>query len=113
MNIQIFGRKNCQETRKAERYFKERRIAFQFIDLKLKGLSKGELAKVQAAVGGMTKLIDTESKEYIKRNLKYMMHNIEETLLASPALLKSPIVRNGPKATIGYAPEVWQTWEEK
>ena len=111
MNIQIFGRKNCQDTRKAERYFKERRISFQFIDLKLKGLSRGELAKVQSAVGGMTQLIDTQSKEYVKRNLKYMLHDIEETLLATPALFKSPIVRNGAKATIGYQPEVWQTWE--
>lgn len=111
MNIQIFGTKKCQDTRKAERYFKERGIRFQFVNLAEKGLSKGELNSVKAAVGGLETMVDTEGKEYQKRNLKYMVHNLEEELINFPLLLKTPIVRNGPKATLGYRPEVWQEWE--
>ncbi len=109
MNIQIFGLKKCQDTRKAERFFKERAIPYQFVDLAIRGLSKGELAKVQAAVG-LENLVDTAGKEYEKRNLKYIIHNREEMLLKYPRLFKTPIVRNGPKATVGYCPEIWQSW---
>ncbi len=111
MNIQIFGTKKCQETRKAERYFKERAIKFQFINLAEKGMSKGELNSVKAAVGGLEDLVDREGKQYQKRNLKYLVHNLEDELLNDPLLLKTPIVRNGVKATIGYKPEVWGKWE--
>lgn len=111
MNIQIFGSKKCQETRKAERYFKDRSIKFQFINLAEKGLSKGELNSVKAAVGGIDALVDKEGKQYQKRNLKYILHTLEEELLNDPLLLKTPIVRNGSKATIGYAPEIWKTWD--
>jgi arsenate reductase-like glutaredoxin family protein len=110
MNIQIFGTKKCQDTRKAERWFKERGIKYQFVDLAQKGLSKGELKSVAAAVGGMTLLIDKDGKEYERRNLKYLLHDIEDLLLEVPLLLKTPIVRNSPKATVGYQPEVWELW---
>lgn len=110
MNIQIFGTKKCQETRKAERYFKERNIKFQFIDLTIKGLSKGELNRVKSVIG-ITQLIDTEGKEYQKRNLKYIIHDIEEVLLQDPLLYKTPIVRNGPQATVGYQPDIWKKWQ--
>ncbi|HEX3046649.1 MAG TPA: arsenate reductase family protein [Bacillota bacterium] len=110
MNIQIFGTKKCQDTRKAERYFKERSIKFQFINLAEKGLSKGELNSVKAAVG-LEAMVDRDGKQYQKRNLKYLVHNPEEELLNDPLLLKTPIVRNGSKATIGYQPEVWKNWE--
>lgn len=110
MNIQIFGTKKCQDTRKAERYFKERKIPFQFVDLTVRGLSKGELDKVRAAVGGLENLIDKTGKEYDKRNLKYLVHNVEELLLNHPLLLKTPVVRNGVKATVGYCPEIWGSW---
>ena len=110
MNIQIFGVKKCQDTRKAERYFKERKIPYQFIDLTIRGLSKGELHKVSTVVG-LENLMDKEGKEYAKRNLKYMVHNVEEILLAHPLLLKTPIVRNGAKATVGYCPDIWQDWK--
>lgn len=109
MNIQIFGIKKCQDTRKAERYFKERNIAYHFVDLTIRGLSKGELDKIKAATG-LENLIDTTSKEYAKRNLKYIVHNKEELLLLYPMLLKTPIVRNGAQATVGYCPEIWCTW---
>jgi arsenate reductase-like glutaredoxin family protein len=111
MNIQIFGTLRCQETRKAQRYFKERGIPFQFINLAEKGLSKGELKNVQAAIG-IDNLIDRESKEYSKRNLKYLSHNVEEELLNHPLLFKTPIVRNGNKVTVGYSPDVWKMWVE-
>ncbi len=110
VNIQVFGTLKCQETRKAQRYFKERRIPFQFVNLAERGMSKGELASVKAAAGGLDNLIDREGKEYERRNLKYMGHNVEEELLAHPLLLKTPIVRNGSKATVGYHPEVWKEW---
>ena len=110
MNIQIFGLLKCQNTRKAQRYFKERRMPFHFIDLVQKGLSKGELSAIGRAVS-MDNLIDKEGKEYARSNLKYIIHNVEEELLKNPLLLKTPIVRNGHTATVGYAPEVWKGWE--
>ncbi|AEG58366.1 arsenate reductase family protein [Desulforamulus ruminis] len=109
MNIQIFGTKGCQNTRKAERFFKERAIPYHFVDLKVRGLSKGELNRV-GSVLGLENLMDTNGKEYAKRNLKYIVHDTEEMLLAHPLLLKTPIVRNGSQATLGYCPEIWQKW---
>jgi len=112
MNIQIFGLKRCFDTKKAERYFKERRINYQFIDLSMKGLSKGELQSVRAAVG-LNNLINTESKEYKRLNLDRIIGAgmREEILLNNPGLYKTPIVRNGRQATVGYAPDVWSSWE--
>ena len=109
MNIQIFGTLKCQETRKAQRYFKERRIPFQFVNLSEKGLSKGELNAVRAAVG-LDNLIDRAGKEYERLNLKYLSHDTEEQLLTHPLLLKTPIVKNGKEATVGYLPDVWKGW---
>lgn len=110
MNIQLIGIKKCQDTRKAERYFKERKIPYHFMDLTIRGLSKGELEKIKNAVG-LENMVDKTSKEYGKRNIKYLVHNVEEQLLAYPLLLKTPIVRNGTKTTIGYCPAVWQEWQ--
>jgi arsenate reductase-like glutaredoxin family protein len=110
MNIQIFGTLKCQDTRKAQRYFKERRIPFQFIDITQKALSKGELNSVKAAVG-IENLIDREGKVYFQKNLRYLTHDIEEELLKDASLLKTPVVRNGREATVGYQPEVWKTWK--
>lgn len=111
MNIQLFGTKKCQDTRKAERYFKERKISYQFIDLTIKGLSKGELQSVQRFIN-LKSLIDTQSKEYQKRNLQYIVHNTENILLEHPLLFKTPIVRNGTvAATVGYCPDIWKQWQ--
>lgn len=110
MNIQVFGTLKCQDTKKAQRYFKERHIPFQFINLMERGLSKGEISKVKSAVG-MDRLIDREGKEYVRLNLKYINHDPEEEMLKHPLILKTPIVRNGNQATVGYAPDVWKTWE--
>ncbi|MFZ5643692.1 MAG: arsenate reductase family protein [Bacillota bacterium] len=109
MKIQIFGIKKCQDTRKAERYFKERAIPYHFVDLTVRGLSKGELERVKSAVG-LENLVDKEGKEYARLNLKYMVHDTEKMLLTNPLLLKTPIVRNGPRATVGYCPDIWKGW---
>jgi arsenate reductase len=110
MNIQIFGKPKCQDTKKAQRYFKERRIPFQFVDLTRKGLSKSELNGIKAAVR-IDNLIDREGKTYAEKNLKYMIHDIEEELLKDSMLLRTPIVRNGREATIGYQPDLWKEWK--
>ena len=112
MNIQIFGVKKCFDTQKAERYFKERGIKYQLVDLNQKGLSKGELQSVKAAFG-LKALIDEKSKEYVKLNIASIRAESvkEELLLNNPKLYKTPIVRNGKVATVGYIPEVWSTWE--
>lgn len=110
VNIQIFGTAKCQDTRKAQRYFKERRIPFQFVDITQKGLSRGELKSLKAAVG-IDSLIDKGGKSYAQKNLKYLTHDVEEELLSDASLLKTPVVRNGAQATVGYRPDVWKAWE--
>lgn len=112
MNIQIFGKAKCFDTKKAERYFKERKIKYQFIDINRYGLSKGEYQSVKNAVGGMSNLINENSKEYESNFIAYTSNqdDIEERLLDNPGMFKTPIVRNGKKATIGYAPETWAKW---
>lgn len=112
MNIQIFGIKKCFDTKKAERYFKERRIKYQFIDLTEKGLSKGELQSVKSSLG-LNNLFNPGSKAYSKLNLDKISGSSvrEELLLNNPSLYKTPIVRNGKQATVGYTPEVWDSWE--
>lgn len=113
MNIQIFGTKKSFDTKKAQRYFKERRINFQFIDLKEKGMSKGELQSVANAVGGLDKLINPGAKDadtvallqYLAADQKF------EKVLENQQVLLEPVVRNGKKATVGYQPDVWKGWE--
>ena len=109
MNIQIIGTKKSSDTRKAERFFKERRIPYQFRDLKEKGISKGELENIKRIISA-DDLIDKEGPEYKKRNLSFMVFDIEEELLNDPLLLKAPIVRNGNIATVGYVPDIWKNW---
>lgn len=111
MNIQIFGKKKCQDTRKAERFFKERGIKVQTIDLLQKGLSRGEFRSVVQSVGGLEHLIDDKGKDYSA--IAYLLEEAkEEKLMDMPSLYKTPIVRNGKKATVGYAPDVWKEWAE-
>ena len=113
MNIQIFGTKKSSDSRKAERWFKERRIRFQYIDLAEKGLSKGELRSVAQAVGGIEALIDEKAKDAYAVSL--VQHTpatmMEDVLLENQQVLRAPIVRNGRQATVGYAPDIWKTWE--
>ena len=111
MNIQIFGIKKCYDTKKAERYFKERKINYQFVDLTLLGLSKGELQSVRVAVG-LKNLVNREAKDYKRLNMGHIIsaEGREEMLLNNPSLYKTPIVRNGKQATLGYVPDVWASW---
>ena len=111
MNIQIYGKSKCFDTKKAERYFKERRIKFQSIDLPRIGMSRRELASVVQAVGGLDKLIDDKAQDAAL--LKYLAYEEDKVdkVLENPSMLKTPIVRNGKFATVGYCPDVWQDWE--
>lgn len=113
MNIQIFGKSKSFDTKKAERYFKERGIKFQSIDLASKGLSKGEFNSVLSAVGSLEKLIDPKAKGETAVLIKYLGSDEEkaEKLLENPQLFTAPIVRNGKQATVGYCPDIWKTWE--
>ena len=110
MNIQIFGKAKCFDTRKAERYFKERRIKYQYIDVLRYGMSRGELNAVKSAVG-LDAMVDTGDEDYPL--YQYLAGNEArlEKLFEDPYLLRTPIVRNGRQATVGYCPEVWKTWE--
>ena len=109
MNIQIIGTKNCSDTRKAERFFKERNIPFHFRDLNEKNLAKGELDNI-LLVYTLDELIDREGKQFKKRNMQYMKFEVFEELMNDSLLLKTPIIRNGRKVTIGYQPEKWVIW---
>jgi arsenate reductase-like glutaredoxin family protein len=113
VNLQLFGTKKCPDTRKAERFFKDRGVKFHHVDLAQKGMSAGELRSVAARVGGAEKLIDREGKRYLEKGLKYAAPTgprIEQLLVDDPLLLKTPIVRDGARATVGFVPDVWQTW---
>ena len=113
MNIQIFGKSKCFDTKKAERYFKERRIKFQSIDLKRYGMSPKEFDSVLRAVGGIDNLIDWDAKSDAVTLMKYMddKRAKEDKTFDDPMLMKTPVVRNGKQATVGYCPEIWATWE--
>jgi len=110
MNIQIFGKSKCFDTKKAERYFKERRVKFQRVDLVGVGLSRGEFNSVKAAVG-LEAMIDSSAPDV--EILQYLAYDNdkEDKLLENPEFFKTPIVRNGKRATVGYCPEVWITWD--
>ena len=119
MNIQIFGKSKCFDTKKAERWFKERRIPFQFIDLKEKSMSSGEFQSVLQAITKETgdkqealqSMIDKNSKDYA--SIAYLDDSdIEKKLFENQNLLKQPIVRNGKNlGTVGLVPKVWETWQ--
>ena len=112
MNIQIFGTKKSQDTRKAERFFKERGIRFQFVDMKEKGLSRGEFESVRKAVGGLDAMIDREcrDKDLLALITWIAEEDRAEKVLENQSVLRLPIVRNGRAATVGFVPDVWKTW---
>ena len=113
MNIKIFGTSKCFDTKKAQRYFKERGIKFQMIDLKEKEMSRGEFENVARALGGWEKLVDPNAKD--KQTLALLDALVdwqkEDKLFENQQLFLTPIVRNGRKATVGYQPDGWKTWE--
>lgn len=113
MNIQIFGTKKCNDTKKAERFFKERGIKYQFIDMKEKGMSKGELTSVASANGGIANLVNPDAKDKDAVALfQYIADEDKlEKLLESQQIIKTPVVRNGKQSTLGYQPDVWKKWD--
>lgn len=113
MNIQIFGANKCFDTKKAERWFKERRIKYQSIDLVRYGMSGGEFDSVLRAVGGIDRLIDWGKKAPEIDLMRYMDDSRakEDKVFDNPKLMKTPVVRNGKQATVGYCPEIWETWQ--
>ena len=113
MIIQIFGTKKSSDTRKAERYFKERGIKFQFVDLKEKGLSKGEFQSVLQAVGGLEAMVDQNCKDKdLLALIKYIAEEDKaQKVLENQVVLRQPIARNGKQATVGYQPDVWKMWK--
>ena len=113
MNIQIFGTKKCNDTKKAERFFKERGIKYQFIDMKEKGMSKGELTSVAGSNGGIMDMIDPDAKDKdAVALLQYIADEDKlEKLLENQQIIKTPVVRNGKQSTLGYQPDVWKKWE--
>lgn len=116
MNIQIYGTAKCFDTKKAQRYFKERNIKFQFVDLAKYGMSKGEYQSIKRALNTkLEDLVNEKSKKYESSFIKYLASEEakEEKLLENQELFKTPIVRNGKKATLGYCPEEWKKWEEE
>jgi len=112
MNIQIFGTKKCFDTKKAQRYFKERGIRFQMIDLKEKEMSRGEFDNICRALGGWQQLVDPNAKD--KQTLALLEALVdwqqEDKLFENQQLFRTPVVRNGRQATVGYQPQVWQDW---
>lgn len=112
MNIQIFGTKKCNDTKKAERYFKERNIKYQFIDMKEKGMSKGEFTSVAQSNGGIKNMLNPDAKDKDTLALiKYIADEDKlEKILENQQVIKTPVVRNGKQSTIGYQPEVWKGW---
>ncbi len=113
MNIQIFGHSKCFDTKKAERYFKERKIPYQYIDLKKYGMSGREFDAVVRGVGGIDNLINWDSKAEAVTLMKYMESTAakEDKVFDDPMLMKTPVVRNGKLVTVGFCPEVWQGWK--
>ena len=110
MNIQIFGKSKCFDTRKAERYFKERRIKYQYIDIIKYGMSRGEL-KSDISTLGLDKIVNQEDQDYPLYQYLASDEAKTEKLYEIPELIKTPIVRNGKKATVGYCPDIWKGWE--
>jgi arsenate reductase-like glutaredoxin family protein len=110
MNIQIFGKNKCFDTKKAQRYFKERRIKFQFVDLAAYPMSRGEFQSVKNAVG-LDNMLDPKAKD--AEIFQYLAYDDDkaEKLFENQKWLKTPVVRNGKKATVGYCPDVWKDWE--
>ena len=113
MNIQIFGTTKCFDTKKAQRYFKERGVKVQFIDLKEKGMSKGEYNSVKQSIGGLANMLNPNCKD--KDALALIQYisdeDKDEKVLTNQQVLRTPIVRNGKKATVGYQPDVWKEWD--
>lgn len=112
MNIQIYARKRDFEVQKAERYFKERGIAYQFVDMNKHGMGLKELESVARQVG-LKEMIALNDKDWQSHYVAQLTDEAAalEALRDNPKLLKTPIVRNGRLATVGFKPDVWTQWK--
>lgn len=113
MNVQIFGKSKCFETKKAERYFKERRIMYQYVELPRIGFSPREFDAVLRGIGGIDNLIDWNGKSPEITLMKYMedANAKEDRVFDNPTCMRTPVVRNGKQVTVGYCPEIWNEWK--
>jgi arsenate reductase-like glutaredoxin family protein len=112
VNVQVFGFKDCQDTRKALRFFSERRIPVHFVDLEEKPASKGELRRF-ADKHGAAALIDRAASRFKALGLHVSGDSPERQLtraLVEPRLLKTPLVRVDQRVSIGYVPDDWTAW---
>ena len=112
MEVQIFGTKKSSDTRKALRFFAERRVKTHFVDLTERAASKGELTRF-AQKFGITALIDRNSRRYAELGLAHARLSDDrwlERLVDEPLLLQQPLVRNANRLTIGLAEESWLEW---
>lgn len=113
MNIQIFGTTKCFDTKKAQRYFKERNIKFQLVDIKEKGLSKGEYHSIKQAVGRDAMMNPNCKDQDTLALIQYLAEEErDDKIVENQQVLKTPMVRNGKQATVGFAPEVWKEWRD-
>lgn len=112
MNIQIYAAKKNPDVLKAERFFKERRIPYQMMDLKKHKLGRRELELFARAAGGAQALVDRSGQKALERPVAHMSSDslILDALMDDPSALVSPIVRNGSKATIGAQEAAWKEW---
>jgi arsenate reductase-like glutaredoxin family protein len=108
LGIQIIGTKKSRETQKTERYFKERKISYHLVDINQRELSPGELKSLILAIGA-EELIDAESKLYKKKGMQFMDFDALEELAEHPDLMKTPVVRDGNKAVLGFSPDEWKS----
>ena len=116
MVVQIFGVKNPQETRAAERLFKERRAQIQIVDLKVKAMAPGEIRRFTDKFGGLQALLDVEGKSYVDAGLKYLRvteQELLERIERDPKLLRLPLVRGGKIVSVGKDEAAWKAMLEQ
>jgi arsenate reductase-like glutaredoxin family protein len=112
MEVQIFGIKKSPDTRKALRFFAERRVKTHFVDLQERATSPGELKRF-AQKFGVEALIDRQSRRFLDRGMAAARFSEErwlEKLVEEPLMLRMPLVRHGSQLTLGDATETWQRW---
>ncbi len=114
MNVQVFGFNNDPDTRKALRFFAERRIAVHYVDLDERPAARGELRRFQEKFGAAA-LINRDSPRFKTLGLHVSGDSPERLLeraLVEPRILRTPLVRNGPRVSVGFAATDWAAWVE-
>ena len=112
VEAQIFGFNDCQDTRKAQRFFKERGVSVHFVDLNERPAARGELRRFAEKFGAAA-LVDRDGPRFKALGLRVAGDSPERLLeraLTEPRLLRTPLVRCGGRVAVGHAPETWQAW---